>query len=130
MTHLNTQIAARHKARACIVTLLLAMSAGSALAESPGTQTEAFVSSRTRAEVLAELAAFKKSGVNPWSIGYQPTHHLRSNTTREAVQMEAIASRETTTALGAEDSGAVYLLRKREPGSVAALLAVQASEAP
>ena len=130
MTHLDTRITARHKAKACTLSLLLAVSTGSALAESPGTLTEAFVSSRTRADVLAELAAFKKSGVNPWSIGYQPTHHRRSSTTREAVQMEAIVSRETTTALGAEDSGAVYLVRKREPGSVAALLAVQASEAP
>lgn len=129
MTHLNTRITARHKAKACIVTLLLAVSAGSALAESPGTPTEAFVSSRTRAEVLAELAAFKKSGVNPWSIGYQPTHQLRSSTTREAVQLEAITSRETTTALGAEDSGAVYLVRSLQP-SGATVLAVQAGEVP
>ena len=129
MTHLDTRIAARHKAKACIVTLLLAMSAGSALAESPGTQTEAFVSSRTRAEVLAELAAFKKSGINPWSTSYQPMHHLRSSTTREAVQLEAIASRETMVALGAEDSGSFYLVRHLQP-SGATGLTVQAAAVP
>ncbi len=129
MTHLDTRITARHTAKACILTLMLAVNAGSALAESPGTPTEAFVSSRTRSEVMTELAAFKKSGVNPWSTGYQPTHHLRSSTTREAVQLEAIASRETTAALGAEDSGAFYRVRRLQP-SGATVLAVQAGEVP
>jgi len=41
-----------------------------------------FVSSASRADVRAELDAYRKSGVNPWARSYNPLHHFRSERTR------------------------------------------------
>lgn len=129
MIHLDTTTAGHIAAKARIFGLLLAATTGAALAESPTVATEPFVSSRTRAEVLADLAAFKKSGVNPWSVSYQPTHHLRSTTTREEVQAAALASSTVIAAFGGEDSGAVHLSRARQQGIAPEVLAAQAGHA-
>ncbi|MCD6078034.1 MAG: hypothetical protein K0R89_1972 [Ramlibacter sp.] len=87
--------------------------AASAFAETPTIVTEPFVSTKSRAEVQAELAQYKRAGVNPWSTQYNPLRSFRSAVTREAVTAEYIASRDVVRALGSEDSGSTYLAQQR-----------------
>lgn len=97
--------------------------AASAFAETPTIVTEPFVSTKTRAEVQAELAAYRQAGVNPWSTQYNPLRSFRSTASREAVTAEYIASRDVVRALGGEDSGSVYLAQLRSTGAEASTLA-------
>jgi hypothetical protein len=87
-----------------------------------------FVSSRSPAEVRAELDAFKKSGVNPWSLDYQPLQTFRSSRTRAEVTAEYIRDREAVAAMTREDSGSRYLAEQREAGSSAVHLATRRSK--
>ena len=57
--------------------VLAAVAAGNAFADDITVDRNAFVSSRTRAEVQAELAQYQQSGVNPWSIAYNPLRKSR-----------------------------------------------------
>jgi hypothetical protein len=68
-----------------------------------------FQSTRTRAEVLAELGQFKKSGVNPWSNRYNQLAGFNSSKTRAQVQAEYVAARNEVAAMSGEDSGSAYL---------------------
>jgi len=68
-----------------------------------------FQSVRTRAEVQAELAQFKQSGVNPWSISYNQLAKFQSTRSRADVQAEYLAERNLVAAMTAEDSGSAYL---------------------
>ncbi|HSI54084.1 MAG: DUF4148 domain-containing protein [Ramlibacter sp.] len=68
-----------------------------------------FQSSRTRAEVQAELSQYKKAGVNPWSTSYNPLKSFQSAKTRAQVQAEYVADRDEVAAMVAEDSGSAYL---------------------
>ncbi len=70
-----------------------------------------FQSARSRAEVQAELAQYKRSGVNPWSTSYNPLARFQSTRTRTAVQAEYLAERDQVAAMNAEDSGSTYLAR-------------------
>lgn len=88
---------------------LLAVAAGSAFAETPTVVTEPFVSSASRAQVQAELAAYKQGGVNPWSISYNPLRSFNSTLTRAQVTADYVASRDAVAALTGEDSGSAYL---------------------
>ena len=93
---------------------LLAVSAaafgGQALAESPNAVAEpAFVSAKSRAEVQAELAQYKQSGVNPWATSYNPLRSFKSTASRDQVTAAYIAARDEVAAFTGEDSGAAYL---------------------
>jgi hypothetical protein len=88
--------------------------AGQVFAETP-TPEPSFTSTRTTAEVAAELAAYRQAGVNPWSTSYNPLRNFKSSTTSEAVRAEYIASRAETAALTGEDSGSMYLARIHAP---------------
>jgi hypothetical protein len=101
----------------------------SAFAETPTIVTEPFVSTKTRAEVQAELAAYKQAGVNPWSTQYNPLRGFRSAATRESVTAEYIASRDVVRALGSEDSGSSYLAQQRSPAPASSVVAGQARNA-
>ena len=69
--------------RIVITAVLAASFAGAALAESPlAVPVEPFVSSKTRAQVQAELAEYQKPGINPWSTSYNPLKYFRSTKTR------------------------------------------------
>jgi uncharacterized protein DUF4148 len=68
-----------------------------------------FHSSRMRAEVQAELAQFKQSGVNPWATSYNQLAGFHSERTRADVQAEYLAERNQVAAMNAEDSGSAYL---------------------
>lgn len=93
--------------------VIAAAFAGNAFAESPTIDTTPFVSSKSRAEVQADLAAYKKEGVDPWSMTYDPLKHFRSATTRQAVTAEYIAARAEVNAFTGEDSGSSYLAQHR-----------------
>ncbi|HWP10275.1 MAG TPA: DUF4148 domain-containing protein [Ramlibacter sp.] len=88
--------------------VLIAAAAGTAFAETPTVVKEPFVSTRSRAEVQAELLAYKQAGVNPWSTSYNPLGGFKSATTREQVVAEYLASRNEVAAINSEDSGSAY----------------------
>ena len=100
-------------AKTTVAALLLAAFAGSALADDPTIVNDQFAGSRTRAEVNAELAAYRAAGVNPWANSYQPLKYFRSATSREAVVADYLASRNEVRALTGEDSGSAYLAQAR-----------------
>lgn len=85
------------------------VAAGAAQAETPTVVKDDFVSTKTRAEVQADLAAFKKAGVNPWSTQYNPLRSFASTASRQEVTAAYIAARDEVAALNGEDSGAAYL---------------------
>jgi len=72
-------------------------------------ETDTFVSTRSPAEVRAELVAYKKSGVNPWARTYNPLASFKSGKTRAQVSAEYVANRNLVAALNGEDSGSKYL---------------------
>lgn len=88
-----------------------AAAAGSAFAEDYNAYNPVAESTRSRAEVQAELAQFKQSGVNPSSIAYNPLKEFRGSQTRAQVVGDYLASRERVAAFTGEDSGSAYLAR-------------------
>jgi len=100
-------------AKLTLSALLLAAFAGNALADDPTVVNDHFTSTKTRAEVLAELQAYRASGVNPWATSYQPLKYFQSATTREAVVADYLASRNEVHALTGEDSGSAWLAQAR-----------------
>lgn len=85
---------------------------GTAFAEDYNAYNPAVQSSRTRAEVQAELAQFKQSGVNPSSISYNPLRDFRGAKTRAQVVGEYVQARDRVAAFTGEDSGSAYLARQ------------------
>jgi len=87
--------------------------AGTAFADDITVDNTAFASSKTRAEVQAELAQFKQAGTSPWSIQYNPLKSFKSTASRAEVTAQYIASRDTVNALTGEDSGSTFLAQHR-----------------
>jgi hypothetical protein len=105
-----------------IVSIALVAAAGTALAESP-TAEPAFASTATRAQVQAELAAYRKAGVNPWSTTYNPLRSFQGTLTREQVAADYLASRNAVAATTGEDSGSAYFAQfapRAQPGTTLA----------
>jgi hypothetical protein len=97
-------------AKALLAIATVATLAGAAArADDITIDTTPFQSTRTRAEVQAELSHFQRSGVSPWSIRYDQIAHLKSTKTRSQVQAEFLADRDEAAAMTAEDSGSAYL---------------------
>ena len=109
----------RKIALALVATLAVA---GNAFADDITIDDNAFVPARSRAEVQAELAQFKQSGVNPWANTYNQLRGFQSTKTRAQVAGEYLAARDQVAALTGEDSGSATLSRGR-PGVVASTLA-------
>lgn len=114
-----------------IASLVLAAGfAGSAFAETPNVYPgQAFTSTKSRAEVQAELAAYQQAGVNPWSIRYNPLASFKSTLTREAVAAEAAGAHGTAQALYGEDSGSAHFAQARQPGFTSSTVAGQPANA-
>jgi hypothetical protein len=91
------------------VAAFAAIASTAARADDISIDTTPFQSTRTRAEVQAELFQYKKAGVNPWSNRYNPLAQFNSTKSREQVQAEYRADREAVAALNGEDSGSAYL---------------------
>jgi hypothetical protein len=66
----------------------------------------------TRTEVQAQLADYKKAGVNPWSTSYNPLKSFQGSRSRAEVTAEYLASRDAVAAMTREDSGSSYLARR------------------
>jgi ABC-type tungstate transport system permease subunit len=60
-----------------IVIALASVAAGNAMADDITIDTTPFTSTKSRAEVLADLAQYKQAGVNPWSTSYNPMNTTR-----------------------------------------------------
>lgn len=84
-------------------------------------EQQPFVSSRTRAEVTAELKVPYPGG-NPWSGAYN-MFQGRSTATSDQVQGDYIANRDTVNAFHGQDSGSVYIMKAQglAPRSVSAM---------
>lgn len=106
------------------VVIALAGFAASAQADDITIDTTPFVATATRAQVLAELQAFQRAGVNPWSISHNPLAGFSSSKTRAQVAAEYQGARDEAAALTAEDSGSAWLAA-RTPLQVEAVLAGQ-----
>ena len=100
-----------------LIAVFAATAATSAFADDITIDPTPFVSTRARTEVQAELAQYKQEGVNPWSISYNPLKYFHSAKSREEVQQEFVASRDTVKAMTGEDSGSSYLAAHRVPGA-------------
>ncbi|HSH89628.1 MAG TPA: hypothetical protein VK996_06560 [Ramlibacter sp.] len=72
-----------------------------------------FVSTRTRAEVIAEIRTPWPRG-NPWSAFYN-MNPPNSTATRDQVQGQYVANRDGANAFHGEDSGSVYLMKAQGP---------------
>lgn len=88
---------------------------GNVLADDITMDPNPFVSQRTRAEVQADLAQFKQSGVNPWSTTYDPLKNFRSARSRAEVIADYVQARDSVAAMNSEDSGSTYLSHRAEP---------------
>ena len=100
--------------------------AGTAFAQSSQEigQADAFTPTKTRAQVQAELAQFKKDyAVSPWSFRYDQLSGFQSTLSRDEVRADYIANREEVAARNAEDSGASYLAAHNRPARVSPTLA-------
>ena len=85
-------------------------------------QEEGFVSTRTRAEVIAEIKTPWPRG-NPWSAFYN-MNPPNSTATREQVEGQYLAHRDSANALHGEDSGSVFLMKAQvgpAPGATTAM---------
>lgn len=112
-----------------LAALTLAFAAASgAMAETPTVVTDNFVSTKSRAQVQAELQAYKQAGVNPWSTQYNPLRAFKSDTSRAQVTAAYVAARDEVAALNSEDSGSAYLASAPR-ANAGTTLAGQASEA-
>ena len=107
------------------IALLLAAAASSSFADDITIDKTPFTSTATRAEVQAELNAFRQSRVNPWSNQYNPLAQFSSKRTRAEVVAEYISAREQVAALNGEDSGSAYLARHEDAAAVATTIAGQ-----
>jgi hypothetical protein len=91
------------------VLALAAASANVAFADDITVETQPFVSSLSRADVLAQLQEYRAARVNPWSTSYNPLARFQSDRTRADVSAEYLQSRDEVAALNGEDSGSSWL---------------------
>lgn len=102
--------------------LILVAAAGSAFADDITVETTPFTSSRTRAEVRAELQQYQQQGVNPWARNYNPLQSFHSGTSRAEVTAQFLEARDEVAALNSEDGGAAWNAA-RAPRAVRPVLA-------
>lgn len=104
-----------------IAILATAAAAGNAFADDITVDTNPFSSSRSVAEVQAEAAQYRQSGVNPWSTSYNPLRAFKGTQTRDQVVADYIASRDRVAAMTREDSGSAWLARRavQAPATIA-----------
>lgn len=96
-----------------IAFLAVAAAAGNAFADDITVETDSFTSTRSRAEVQAELAQYKKSGVNPWSTSYNQLRGFQSTKSRAEVVGDYLVARNQVAATTGEDSGSAVLALSR-----------------
>lgn len=91
---------------------LAAIASGNAYADDITIDSTPFVSSRTRAEVRAEVMGQGEAlrmANSEWSMQMNTAHLPQSTLTRAQVRQEYIATRREANAFNGEDSGSSYL---------------------
>ena len=96
--------------------------AGSAFADDITIEPTPFVSTRTRAEVIAEMQQ-ARSEASPWADTYDQLAAFRSTLTRAEVVADYLLSRDEVQAFNGEDSGSMYLMAARSLGVAAPVMA-------
>lgn len=102
-------------ATAAAIACAAAMASSSAYAETPTIDTTPFVSTRSRAEVQAELMGHPelvRAGASEWAMQHNEVPQLKSAYTSEQVRAQYRASRDEVSAMTAEDSGSSYFARQ------------------
>jgi hypothetical protein len=120
---MNRHFASAFATTAAAVACFAAIASSRAYAETPTIDTTPFVSTRTRAEVQAELMsqpALVSAGASEWAMQYNHAPHLKSAYTSEQAKSEYKAARDQVSAMNSEDSGSSYIARQsaRVNGSV------------
>jgi hypothetical protein len=108
----HTQGNGTMKTSSLLLAALSAVTMMAAHAENPDPsgQFAATVAAPTsRTQVRAELAAYQKSGVNPWSWTYNPLATFQGERSRAEVRDDYLAHRDEVSAMTGEDSGSAYL---------------------
>lgn len=95
------------------IAFALVLSAAGAVQADDPTPEPGFQSTRSRAEVIAEMQQFRRSGIDPWAQDYNHLARFQGSRTRAEVRNEYIAERAAVAALNGEDSGSVYLAHGR-----------------
>lgn len=85
--------------------------AGNAFTDDITIDTTPFVSTKSRAEVQAELARPFPVGGSPWSMRYDPLAGFKSRLSRAQVQAEFMAARDEVSALTGEETVAPPISR-------------------
>lgn len=93
---------------------LAAIATSGAWAESPTVLKDTFVSTKSRAEVVAELHAHKKAGVNTYSISYNPVRNFQSSVSRDQVVAAYLADRDVVAAVHSEDGGSTWFAQHNQ----------------
>ncbi len=103
-----------------IAALSIAAAAGSAWADDITIDNTPFVSTKTRAEVKAELLQARADGsLAALTADYVPAQRYASVLTRQEVIVDMRVNRDGfALAMTGEDSGAVYLARATQPAAV------------
>ena len=99
--------------KSALIVLALAAAAGSAFADDITIDNTPFASTLSRGEVMAQFVQHKQAGINPHAASYNPLKHFRSVKSREQVQQEFVAARESVQAMNGEDSGSSWLAAHR-----------------
>lgn len=97
------------------IAAVAALAGAAARADDITIDTTPFQSTRTRADVLSELAQFRRAGPNPWAMTYDQLRGFSSSTTRAQVQAEYLAQRDQVAAMTGEDGGSAYFAQRVHP---------------
>ena len=95
-----------------IALAVAAIAAAPAFAETEYAPEPTFVSTRGRAEVIAELQQFQRAGVNPWADHHDQLQGFESSKSRAQVTAEYLGARDEVMAMSGEDSGSSYLMAR------------------
>lgn len=96
---------------ATILAIAAAASTCNVMADDITVDHTRFSSEKSRAEVVAELKAHQKTGIDPWAQDYNHLAGFKSSETRAQVAAGYMASRAEVAALNSEDSGSAYFSR-------------------
>ena len=105
-------------ATAAAALAVAAIASGNAYADDITIDTTPFVSTKSRAEVQAELLGQPerlRASASEWSRQYNDVPQIKSTYTSEQARAEYKVSRELVSALTGEDSGSAYFMIKGRP---------------
>lgn len=88
---------------------IAAAAAAPVLADDITIDPNEFVSTKSRAEVRAELDQYRSAGVNPWADDHDQLRAFESTLSRDEVVGEFLQARQEVAAMSGEDSGSAYL---------------------